>query len=94
MVFRVIVTHESEEYDENTYYGTVFPNEISVKSNKLKYSLRNNRLETTFAFSKQDEHCLTILVPVEEKETRPIQLRNIKIRTNTARHGPEVIQFP
>lgn len=88
-----MVTHELEEYDENTHYGTVFPNERSVKSNKLKYSLRNNRLETTFVFSKQDEHCLTILVPVEENETST-QLRNLKIRTNTARHAPEVIHFP
>lgn len=96
MVFKVIVTHDSEEGDEHTYYGIVFPNQDIGQIKQLRY--RNNRLEATFTFAsnkvKQGEHFLAILVPVEESEIRPNTTPQRKIGTNSGVNVPEVVHFP
>jgi hypothetical protein len=38
MVFKVIITHDSTEGDEHTYYGTVFPNRDIGQIKRLEYS--------------------------------------------------------
>jgi hypothetical protein len=98
MVFKVIVTHDSEEGDEHTYYGIVFPNRDIGQIKRLKYSSRNDRLKATFTFDsskvKKGEHFLAILVPVEESEIRPNTTPQHKIGTNTAPQVPELVHFP
>lgn len=98
MVLKVIVTHDSEEGDEHTYYSIVFPNRDIGQIKRLKYSSKNDRLEATFSFSsskvKQGEHFLAILVPVKESEIRPNTTPQHKIGTNTPQHAPEVVHFP
>ena len=45
MVFKVIVTHKSEDDDEHTYYGTVFPNRDIGQIKRLGYDEPHDRLE-------------------------------------------------
>lgn len=98
MVFKVIITHDSEEGDEHTYYGIVFPNRDIGQMKQLKYSSKNDRLEAIFSFAsnkvKQGEHFLAILVPVEESEIRPNTTPQHKIGTNSGANVPEVVHFP
>ena len=51
MVFKVIITHDSEEGDEHTYYGIVVPNRDIGQIKRLKHSSRNDRLEAIFTFA-------------------------------------------
>ena len=88
MVFKVIITHDSEEDDEHTYFGIVVPNRDIGQIKQLKYSSKNDRLEATFSFNnskvKAGELFLAILVPVEENKIRPNTTPQHKIGTNTA----------
>ena len=74
MVFKVIITHDSTEGDEHTYYGTVFPNRDIGQIKQLKYNQPNDQLEATFSFDedkvREGEHFLAILVPVDESEIK------------------------
>ena len=71
MVFKVIIKHPSEDDDEHTYYGIVFPNRDIGQIERLK-SNGPSSLEATFTFDedkvKPGENFLAILVPVNESE--------------------------
>lgn len=98
MVFKVILTHDSEEGDEHTYYGIVFPNRDIGQIKRLEYKSSQNRLEATYSFDedkvKEGEHFLAILVPVNESEITEGTTPQFKIGTNTEKRAPEEIDFP
>ena len=98
MAFKVIITHDSEEGDEHTYYGIVFPNRDIGQIKELTYDSPNDRLEATFSFDedkvKEGEHFLAILVPVNESEITSSTTPQYKIGTNTKKHAPEELHFP
>ena len=99
MVFKVIITHDSTEGDEHTYYGTVFPNRDIGQIKQLEYNQSQDRLEATFSFEedtvKEGEHFLAILVPIDESEIKEDNCSEIECRvgTNTEKHAPEVVHF-
>ena len=98
--FNVIIRHPSEEGDEHTYYGIVFPNRGIGKIKELQFVSNPDRLEATFPFDqdkvKVNEHFLAILVPVNESEISETNCSEIacKVGTNTPPHKPEIIEFP
>lgn len=99
MVFKVIVTHKSEDDDEHTYYATVFPNRDIGQIKQLTYDESHDRLEATFSFDedkvREEEHFIAILVPVNESEISEGNCSELECRvgTNSRRHAPEEVHF-
>lgn len=99
MVFKVIITHDSTEGDEHTYYGIVFPNRDIGELKELEYSRSNDQLEATFSFDenkvREGEHFLAILVPVNKSEIRKNNCGKIgcRVGVNTKKRAPEVVHF-
>jgi hypothetical protein len=97
MVFKVIITHPSEEGDEHTYYGMVFLNPGKVQTERLKYSKSDDKLTATFAFDgspiKPGKKFLAILVPVDESEITNSTTPEFKIHENSPDPVPEVVNF-
>lgn len=99
MVFKVIVTHKSEDDDEHTYYATVFPNRDIGHLKRLEYDEPHDRLEATFSFDedkvKEGEHFMAILVPVDESEIKAGNCSKLECRvgTNSRKHEPEEVHF-
>lgn len=97
MVFKVIITHPSEDDDEHTYYGMVFLNPGKVQTGRLKYSKSDDKLKATFAFDgspiKPGEKFLAILVPVNESEITESTTPEFKIQVNSPDPVPEVVNF-
>jgi hypothetical protein len=98
MVFKVIVTHASEDDDEHTYYGVVFADRDFSQPKKLDYNSSLNRLEATFSFDdgkvKEGHHFLAIVVPVNKSEITSSTTPQWMIGTNTTKHAPEEVHFP
>jgi hypothetical protein len=99
MIFKVIITHDSTEGDEHTYYGIAFPNRDIGQIKRLEYDSSQDRLEATFSFDednvKEGEHFLAILVPVDESEIKENNCNKIECRvgTNSKKREPEVVHF-
>ena len=98
MVFKVIIRHPSEDDDEHTYYGIVFPNRDIGQIKRLEFDAPD-KLEATFTFDsdkvKPGEHFLAILVPVNESEITESTcgLLACKMGTNSYKPIPEVVDF-
>ena len=98
MVFKVIIKHPSEDDDEHTYYGIVFPNRDIGQIKKLEY-VPPNTLEATFTFDenkvKPGENFLAILVPVNESEITESTCSKLacQMGTNSDAPVPEVVKF-
>ena len=97
MTFKVIITHPSEDDDENTYYGITMLQGGQVKSGRLEFSESDNKLKVTLTYDgnpiKVGEKFLAILVPVDESEIDDSTTPEFKIHENTAAHAPEVVNF-
>lgn len=99
MVFKVIVTHKSENDDEHTYYATVFPNRDIGQIKRLEYNKSHDRLEATFSFDedkvREEEHFLAILVPVDESEIKEGNCKMLECRvgTDSKKNEPEEVHF-
>ena len=98
MVFKVIIRHPSEDDDEHTYYGIVFPNRDIGQIKRLGFDAPD-KLKATFTFDsdkvKPGEHFLAILVPVNESEitASTCGLLACKMGTNSDKPVPEVVDF-
>ena len=61
MVFKVIIRHPSEDNDEHTYYGIVFPNRDIGQIKRLEF-VAPDKLQAEFTFDsdkvKEGEHFL------------------------------------
>lgn len=99
MVFKVIVTHKSENDDEHTYYSTVFPNRDIGQIKRLEHNESLDRLEATFSFDedkvREEEHFLAILVPVDESEIKEGNCKKLvcRVGTNSKKNKPEEVHF-
>ncbi len=98
MVFKVIIRHPSEDNDEHTYYGIVFPNRDIGQIKRLEF-VAPDKLQAEFTFDsgkvKEGEHFLAILVPVNKSEITESTcgLFSCKIGTNSDKHAPEIVDF-
>ena len=97
MTFKVIITRDSKEGDEHTYYGIVFPNRDIGQLKKLAFNSSFSRLEVMFSFDeaevREGEQFLAILVPVNESEITFSTTPQWKIGTNTSKNEPEEVHF-
>jgi hypothetical protein len=100
MTFKAIITHDSSEGDEHTYYGVVFADKDFSQPKKLTFNSSLNRLEATFSFDdgkvKVGHYFLAILVPVNKSEITktPPTTPQWKIEKNDEKPVPVIVHFP